>query len=427
MDEPLIRDIPSIKKTLDDMRNFSSLKKVFPLFRPFLKLLGIDVVKLDNAFSNFDDPSQKAEELAAIPDKFNDLFAPQGWIIYDLMNVEVAKEAIKLAESGDYEKAELHLANYYNIDTVRWKLQTMNAVDVFRPRMLLAKKALTDYEEERYHACVPVVLALLDGLVNELHERRRGFFSEDIDLSAWDSVAGHSKGLNVLATIFQKGRYKTTTEHITIPYRNGILHGMDLGYDNKMVAAKTWAALFSARDWAIKAEKGLINAPPEQPEKTWSDIFQQMKETAADKELIEQWEAREVKVGVDIPETGTSDMFENDSPEEKLAEYLTLWKAKNYGYMARCLSPIFGPPVKKAPAQIRDVFQCKTLKSFVFKEVSDEAAAITEIKTDLLYEEDGKEVNKAVGFRLVYIESDGNPEIRGKPNCQWAIVNWAVY
>ena len=200
-----------------------------------------------------------------------------------------------------------------------------------------------------------------------------------------------------------------------------------MGYDNKIVAAKTWAALFSARDWAIKAEKGLINAPPEQTEKTWSDIFQQMRETAEDKELIKQWGAREINVGVDIPETGTSDVFENDSPEEKLAEYLTLWKAKNYGYMARCLSPIFGPPVKKAPAQIRDVFQSKTLNSFVFKEVSDEAAAITEIKTDLLYEEDGKEVNKAVGFRLVYIDSDGNPEIRGKPNCQWAIVNWAVY
>ena len=32
-----------------------------------------------------------AEELATIPDRFNDIFAERGWIIYDMMNVEIAK------------------------------------------------------------------------------------------------------------------------------------------------------------------------------------------------------------------------------------------------------------------------------------------------------------------------------------------------
>lgn len=104
----------------------------------------------------------------------------------------------------------------------------------------MTQKALADYEEERYYACVLVVLALLDGLVNELHEKRRGFFSSEIDLTAWDSMSAHDKGLNVLANIFQTGRYTTTTDSITIPYRNGIMHGMDLSFDNKMVAAKAW-------------------------------------------------------------------------------------------------------------------------------------------------------------------------------------------
>ena len=273
MNEPLIRDIPTIKKNLEDMRNMAMFKRTMPFLRPVLRIFGVETDKMDEALANVDDLVRQAEELAQIPDQFNDLFASRGWIIYDLLNLDVAKSAINKAVSGDFDGAETDLVDYYSVETVRWKLRTMNAVEAFRPRMPLAQKALTDYEEERYHACIPVVLALLDGLVNELHEKRRGFFAQNVDLTAWDSIAAHSRGLNVLSEIFQKGRRKTTTEQITIPYRNGILHGMDLGYDNKIVAAKTWAALFATRDWALKAEKGHITAPPEEPQKTWSEIL----------------------------------------------------------------------------------------------------------------------------------------------------------
>jgi len=51
------------------------------------------------------------------------------------------------------------------------------------------------------------------------------------------------------------------------------MHGMDLGYDNKIVAAKTWAALFAAREWALKAEQGLLEEQPEEPKKSWREVF----------------------------------------------------------------------------------------------------------------------------------------------------------
>ena len=76
----------------------------------------------------------------------------------------------------------------------------------------------------------------------------------------------------MLAKILGNGRKKTTTEALSLPYRNGILHGRDLGYDNKMVAAKSWAALFAVREWAYKVEQKEVNAPPEQPAPTWRDI-----------------------------------------------------------------------------------------------------------------------------------------------------------
>jgi hypothetical protein len=91
MDEPLIRDIPSIKKTLEDMKDIAVFKHAMPLMRPFLKFLGVNIGKIDDALANVDDLTRQAEELASIPDRFNNILASQGWIIYDLMNLEVAK------------------------------------------------------------------------------------------------------------------------------------------------------------------------------------------------------------------------------------------------------------------------------------------------------------------------------------------------
>ena len=304
MKEPLIKDIPSFKKTIEDARNLQKLKRAMPLLRPILKLFKADLGKAEEAFARIDELEQMAEELTRIPDRFNDLFASRGWIIYEMMNLEVAKAAIKRAESGDIDGAEDDLINYYDAKTVRHQLQLMNGVVAFHSRMRLARKALDDYLEGRFHACIPVVLALLDGLVNELHEKNRGFFAEGTELEAWDSIAAHSKGLNALSDIFRKGRRKTIVEQITVPYRHGIMHGMDLGYDNRIVAAKTWAALFALRDWALKAERGLLRSPPEEPEITWRGIIQQLRENSEENARLQEWKPREIQLGEDVPVTG---------------------------------------------------------------------------------------------------------------------------
>lgn len=424
MTDPRISDIPTIKKALEDIRNIKTLKAAMPFMRPILKLLGGDVTKIDEAFSKVQEMERIAAELATIPDRFSDLFAPHGWILYDLMNLEVAKAAIQKAEAGDVEGAEADLVNYYDAETVRWQLQTMVGVRAFRPRMSLAQKALTDYCEERYHACIPVVLALLDGMVNELHEKRRGFFAEGVSLEAWDSIAAHSKGLNQLVRIMTRMRQTTTTEQITVPFRNGILHGMDLGYDNKIVAAKSWAALFAARDWALKAERGLLTAPPQEPKKTWREIFKQLRDNEDEKKRLEAWKPRTILLGENIPITGEPNAFEAGMPEHKLAEFLVYWQARNYGYMAKCLSLKTGYPATKLPARIREDYASKRLKSFEFVEINDYAAAVTDIQTKLVYEEGGNEIEKLIKFHLINEDTEARPTVRGKPSSTWVVYNW---
>ena len=163
-------------------------------------------------------------------------------------------------------------------------------------------------------------------MVNEAHGKGRGvklgFFAENADLEAWNSISAHSKGLKALADIFRKGSKKTTIEQIAIPYRNGILHAMDLGYDNKMVAAKTWAALFSLRDWAMKAEKGLLDPQPPEKPITLSQVVEQIRENEVEKLKLQEWKPRIIKLGQNIPLTGELEAYENGTPEQKLVGVL---------------------------------------------------------------------------------------------------------
>lgn len=398
-----------------------------PFLKPLFRLFSVDTKQMEEALPDTAELEHMANDLTSIPDDFNDLFSSRGWIIYGAMNLEVAKSVIAKAKIGNIDEAETDLVAYYCPENIDWKLMMMHGVRAFRPRMALAEKALIDYREGRYHACVPVVLALLDGMVNELHEKRQGFFAEEVNLEAWDSIAAHSKGLQMLTRLFRKSRQTTTVEAISIPYRNGILHGRDLGYDNKMVAAKTWAALFATRDWALKAQQGLIDEQPEEPKKTWGELFQQIQEHAREKaefeKLFGEWTPRSLCPGEDIPVNGEPTDFVEGTPEHALVEFLCFWKKCNYGKMANFLLNWLKTTSGKDAGRVKNHYASSKLCTFEIKAIIDEAPAISEISVTLWYEGESS-LTKEVTFRLVNEDSDGNPTIRGKLGSQWHIANW---
>jgi len=400
------------------------IQTALPLLEPLLRLLNVDTSKVRDAFQGVKELERIVNELATIPDDFNDLFASRGWIIYDMLNLEVAKAAITKGKEDDIEAAEAILVEYYSPEAVKFLLQTLIGVKAFRPRMALAQKALLDYIEGRFHACIPVILALTDGLVNELHEKRRGFFSDQTDLQAWDSIAGHSKGLNALAKVFQTGRYSTSSEPITVPYRNGILHGMDLGYDNKIVAAKTWAALFAVRDWALQAERGELAARPEAPKPTFTAIWEQLKQTAEDKSKMDTWQPRDISFGINVPSFGLPDNYEVGSPERKLIEFITYWKSRNYGKMAIYLTHLdkkyYG---NRLPKKVREHYQTKTLHSFELLKMLADGINTGIVKIKVIYKEGDKEIESIIDVNMLYEDDNGRVSVRGNEGHDWVIYN----
>jgi hypothetical protein len=415
-----IKNIPTLKKMLADSKNMEQLVKVLSALGPILRVAGVDSKQIAANLPEIQELRRQAQEIAALPDRFNDLFAQRGWIMYDYMNLDVVKVAIAKAAAGDVDAAEQMLVEYYDEQTIRYQITWLAGTRAFRPRIPLARKALTDYAEGRYHACIPVLLLLLDGMVDDIGIH--GFFAEGTDLSAWDSVAGHSKGLASLVRVLAKGRYTTTTEQITVPYRNGILHGHDLGYDNKLVAAKTWAVLFAAGDLVRKVERGERTEPPPKPQPTWRDTFKRMWDTEQTKVQTAAWRARLIQLGADIPVTGEPQDYGEGMPERILVAFLCGWRRRNYGQMAQCLRDATDQyQINKRAGDLRASFASKALHSFELLELRDEAPAMTVIKARLVYEQASNVVEVVRDFRVINEEADGYGTVRGKPGSRWIL------
>ncbi|MDQ6422020.1 hypothetical protein RB620_21555 [Paenibacillus sp. LHD-117] len=414
-----IRDIASMKELSETTIGMKNFKRAMPVLNPFLKVAGVDISKIQDALGQIDDLAKQTEELVGMPDRFNDLLSEHGWIMYKMMDFTIAKKAVVKAESGDIQGAEQELIDYYRVETVRRQLGVLHSITAFRPRVDLAKKALEDYEANRFHACVPVVLALTDGLVNDLHKDNKGLSAGSTELEAWDSIAAHTQGLGKLVKILRKGRYKTTTEQISLPYRNGILHGTDLGYDNITVAAKTWATLFAVGEWASKVERGEVNSPEEKPKETFQDLLIQIQENEQAKKEIQEWKPRE-SISTD------TEAFTVGSPEYLLKEFLSCWFRKNYGGMTKILpSKIY--TAKEAPARIREYYADKLLKSFEFVSIIDVALANTTIEVRMQLDEYGRTNEKLHKFIMINEDDQCNPVGRTKAASRWISYTWRVY
>lgn len=381
---------------------------------------------LQRIFPGFKDTANKLAELKEqakdmlVPDRFNDLFASSGWIAYESINLQVMKEAIALCEGKGLEPAEAHLADSYDADTLKWGIQWFNGHPEFRKRIRLAELARDDYLEGRYHACVPLLLSLLDGLVTDV-SKHVGFFAEKADLTAWDCIAAHESGLQSLASLMTKGRNKTNEQPITIPYRHGILHGRELAFDNRLVAAKSWAALFAARDWAVAISEGKKEPnPPSKP--TWAELIASLRKNQEFKRQLDEWRPRkDLELG-HLPHSGDSVMLPEGSPERAVSEFMENWSNGRFGPIADTLLYFTNTPRGKKAGLAKQDFGEQRPKSFRILGVEDQAASAAQVSVSAVFEGASGAVEVDFNVRAIYQGENNDALIRHDQNGSWKIV-----
>ena len=345
--------------------------------------------------------------------------------MFELLELEAAEQAVAIAENEGVDRAEEFLVNHISPEWVEKHKYYLAHLQGFKERFPLTELAVEDYKAGRHYASVMVTLSLIDGWINELNivdNQRKGFFSDKSQLVAWDSITAHPKGLPQLQRLFSKARMTTRTEEITIPYRNGILHGMDLGYDNVYVAAKCWAALFAIRDWVIKYLQDELIPPvmePEAEKSLWESI-EDYWNTMQDTERIKQWQPRQVIVGETIPSCGEIDDYPPNSPERKTIEFLGYWKKRNFGYMAKCYAPM----LEQKPVDVNEVFNDRKLLDYSLEKITEENPFTANVRVRLKLEIDNNKHDVIYEFRVIVNDEQGKLAYISSKDTVWGIASW---
>lgn len=434
-DEDKIENLPSYSKLRQEIEGADSLRK----FVKFLSVFGFKDKGLNETLNKIPDFKKQIIHLSTLPDKFNKHFAQSGWIAHESMNSDLMEKAVQLAESGKIEEAKQELVNYYCSGEIEWLLMHFKGIPEFSKRYDFIKLAYQDTIDKKFYSCIPTLLMVIDGSVNDIN-KNKGFFTESTDLTAWDSIAAHSSGLSVIRDVFNATRKKTTVEPIDMPYRNGILHGRDLGFANEVVAAKCWATLIAIKDWAKAVKEGKKNTP--EPEKKLSfrenlselrkslEKYAEVKRKSAEiSRKVEKWTPRQIEIGVDIPKTGDVSEYADFYPEKEAIQFAIYWQKKNYGKIVGQINRFTSREISigKEAKRIRELLDDKRLISYEISKVDDKSPAISEITLAVVYEYKNEEISKSITLRFICENINGDILIIGDKNCTWRFIDNFFY
>jgi hypothetical protein len=420
---------------IKDNHSFTKLKKSLDevdRLKAFTGVFGFDNSKLNEVFTNNEILETKLDIIRNLPDKFNDYFSEKGWIAHESMEDKLLRDSVELSEKGDIDNAEQYLVEFYTTESNLLSfLRKSKKYPAFRIRYKYFKYAINDTVEQRYYSAIPLLLMMIDGAVNDINNNK-GFFNSSSDLSAWDSIAGHSTGLNVLKNIIYKSRARTNTSIITLPYRNGILHGRDLGYDNVMVAAKCWATLFAIKDWmeAFTNQKNRILEPTleKTPIEQLLDLYKQIQDNENKKAIIdfenENWKPRSLIIGENILEKGEIDSYDNNTPEQEVVRFIKNWKTGNYGNLYKQLDLNSS---KVNIREIKDGFIGKKVIDYRFTKIVDKTISKSEIDIEFRIEFNDMCYKKQFHFTLLYQDENRRPLSPTNINGKWIFFENFLY
>lgn len=360
---------------------------------------------------------------------FNERFSSYGWCAYDSMSFALIESANDAFDKSGIEAAEQVLINYYTDDVSKIVHWIKNSSDAFFVRNNLIDRFFEDHFAGRYYSSVPLALIIVDGAVNDF-TKSKGFLAEGTSVDAWDCLVGCSDGLSKLKGIFNQNRTKTNTERITLPYRNGILHGRDLNYANEYVSCKCVALMFAIADWMKmknseqtrkeKYEKSL-NPPPIR------ESLLRLAENKKIREEISSWKKRSVTVGEDIPASGKVEDYAEYPYIVKIVEMLDAWKSRNYGKLSIYLQRMFSSSLSagKRAGECRTIFENKILNCFEIIEVEERACALSKVVVRVSFTTD-IEKEATLVFGCVYESNSDRVGVPWRNNGNWMLMPWDV-
>ena len=396
--------------------------RVISYLVPFLRLLswfGIGGDRLKTFVHEIKDLKRKMDELLELPVAFHDAFSEYGWLLSESTNADTAQKALNILKDGDLSEAENLLAADFDGERLDWKIIQMCQLDEFRTRIDQLREAAALTREGRYLASIPLLLIIADGVGSDAFGK--SIFAEGVYLEELNSFAGQPEALPKLIRKMCGTRRRTNSDHLSFPYRNGILHGRDLGYGNRLVNAKCWSLLGNIVD-IIRTRKAGQTLESE-PKPSLRDSLTIYAQTLELKQRIKEWVPRPVvDKRIEVTEEVRASM-DKDEPEAAFVEFLQAWKASNYGRMAQMTDYHKQLPINRRAGEIRKLMQNRglTLIDAVITRIEDLAPSVTEINCNLTLCADDQEFINHFVFRMICHGKAGEGAVRGDEGAQWWI------
>ena len=356
-------------------------------------------------------------ELVHLPSSFNDVFLEFGWLLSESTNVKTAQKALELHRIGSPLEAEALLAADYAGNRLDIMVRQWCHLKEFEIRWDHLHEACALTHEGRYLAATPLLLIIADGVGTDAF--KRSIFAEGVDLEELDSFAGQPDALPRLVKNMCRVRRKTNSEDLHFPYRNGIIHGRDLGYNNQLVNAKCWSFLGNIADVISVRNDGQASEPESEP--PLRDVFKKVAQNRTFRQRMEKWVKRSViEKRICVSSDERFSMTANE-PEAALGVFLLAWKAKNYGRMAQMTLYNHELPINQRAGEIREFMQEVTLMDASIIRVEDKAPAATEVAAELIFRDRDQDYTKVFVFKMFCCDDTGQTAIRGDDSAQWRV------
>ena len=369
-------------------------------------------------------PKMKKEvkDFLTYPIQYNKYFSDDGFIAYESMDYNVMKKAVDLYQI-DKKQAFDVIMDYYSPENIDKNLFMVRHVPIFQDRIKFINYALEDYKNSRYYAVIPILLMMIDGIMSDVEGL--GFHTDKNNLDIWDSLLTQNNSLKKIQDFFQKSRKKTITDKIEFPYRNGILHGRDLGYDNYQIAVKCWVILFALRDWVVSKnteKERKEKFKKENQEKTYEEQVKDRIELNKIQEAIKSWSPREF-----TPEyiliLNTKQTCKSSTPEYKVIQYFNYWLKNNYGHMVKIQNEkVTNDNIRNYAGKLKSKYTGIKLLNYKILEINDDAPSVTDVKVKTNQNLYGIDTEKTYHVRCIYKNRKNEVQVRDNGFGEWFIL-----
>lgn len=269
---------------------------------------------------------------------------------------------------------------------------------------------------------MPLLLIIVDGICTSLTGKHP--FSGGVDAPVFDSIASEPGGISDAFKILGAVRRKVSTEPISIPFRHGIIHGLNPVYDNALVAAKSVNLLRAMIDYFDRRRdevSRIEKATEEQNPPGLLDLVASIRKTEALKRATDVWHKRPDKRG-NLASSFSPFVLDSGSPEAVAATYLGYLAARNFGKLAALTIDYPQRPTNMRAGRMAGELRGFIISKWEITGVEDMAAAVSNVAISIEGKTNGKAWAIESKMRLVYSEDDNHPLPRGFEGGEWLVM-----